>query len=197
MTVTSVVPAPADGEIAAAVFATHVTRVRASAQAREHGWQFTELDPLHVVVTLAAVRPGGERDLYHIKLGAEFYDSYPPTTSFVSPPRPGATGEPARQGWTEAAAEGSRWLPMVAALPWFAIHPTYGYPPQEVANAGYSVPRQLVCCSMTFEYYISNHNPAVGQRWQQGRHNLGATLARIQDALTSPNYQGPSGAEDP
>jgi hypothetical protein len=54
----------------------------------------------------------------------------------------------------------------------------------------------LVCCSMTFEYYISGHNPASGQQWQQGRHTLGATLTRIQDALTSPNYQRPSGAHD-
>jgi hypothetical protein len=196
VTVTSVGPALADREVAAAVFAAHVSRVRVSEQARDHGWQFIELDQLHVVVTLSAVRSGGEQDIYHVKLGAEFYDSHPPTTSFVSPPRPDTPDEPARHGWAEAAATGSRWLPVVNSLPWFAIHPEYGYPPEVIANAGYRVPRQLVCCSMTLEYYISSHSPTDGQRWQQGRHNLGATLARIQDALTSPHYQGPSGAHD-
>jgi hypothetical protein len=189
-------PARADGEVAAAVFATHVARVSASALAREHGWRFTELDPMHVVVTLTAIRTGGECDIYHVKLGAEYYDPYPPTTSFVSPPRPATDGEPAPENWAEAAAEGSRWLPVVTPLTWFAIHPAYSYPADVVAKACYRVPRQLVCCSMTFEYYISGHNPASGQQWQQGRHTLGATLTRIQDALTSPNYQRPSGAHD-
>jgi hypothetical protein len=193
--VTSTVPALADEEVAGTVFAAHVSRVRVSAQAREHGWCFTNLDALHVVVSMTAVRPGDERDLYHVKLGAEFYDRYPPTTSFVSPPRPASDTTPARGGWTEAVDE-SRWLPVVNALPWFAIHPTFGYPANVIADADYLVPRQLVCCSMTFEYYISSHTPTPGQQWQQGRHTLAATLTRIQDALTSPNYQRPSGAVD-
>jgi hypothetical protein len=50
---------------------------------------------------------------------------------------------------------------------------------------------------MTYEYYISGHSPAPGQRWQQGRHTLGATLTRVQDALTSAQYQGPAGVVDP
>lgn len=193
MTVPSELPALADEEVATAVFGAHVARVRASAQARDHGWQFTMLDPLHAVVSLTGIRPDGHPDLYHVRLGAEFYDRYPPTTCFVSPPRSATSSEPAREGWTEAA-EGSRWLPAVTPLTWFAIHPTYGYQSDVRQHAGYPVPRQLVCCSMCLEYYITDHNPTLGQQWQQGRHTLGATLNRIQDALTSPNYQGPSGA---
>ncbi len=191
----SEVPAAADSEIAAAVFADHLARVEAGEQAQANGWTFTLLDPLHVVVTVMGVRPSGGRDAYHIKLGAEYYDAYPPTTTFVCPPRPAAGDRPARDGWIEAPP-GGRWLPAVDALPWFAIHPAYSFP-AGVANARDGVPRQLVCCSMTFEYYISSHNPTSGQRWQQGRHTLGATLNRIQDALTSSNYQGPAGAVDP
>jgi hypothetical protein len=195
VTVPSEVPAAADEEIAAAVFADHVTRVEASAQARAHGWRFTWLDPMHVVVAITAIRPSGERDGYHVKLGAEYYDQYPPTTSFVCPPRAAVGGQPARDGWIGAPA-GSRWLPAVANLSWLAIHATYSFP-VGVANATDGVARQLVCCSMTFEYYISDHNPTTAQRWQQGRHTLGATLNRIQEALTSPNYQGPAGVVDP
>jgi len=188
----SEVPAVADSEIAAAVFADHLARVEAGEQARASGWTFTRLDPLHVVATVTAVRPSGERDTYYVKLGAEYYDTYPPTTSFVCPPRGG--DRPAQEGWIEASP-GSRWLPAVASLPWFAIHPAYSFP-SGVANVRDGVPRQLVCCSMTFEYYISSHNPTPGQRWQQGRHRLGATLNRVQDALTSDQYQGPAGAVD-
>jgi hypothetical protein len=192
--VSSEVPAVADAEIAAAVFADHLARVEAGEQARVNGWTFTWLGPLHVVVTITGVRPSGQRDTYHVKLGGEYYDAYPPTTSFVCPPRPALGDRPAREGWIEAPP-GGRWLPAVQSMEWFAIHPAHSFP-SGVANARDGVPRQLVCCSMTFEYYISSHNPNPGQQWRQGRHTLGATLTRIQDALTSPNYQGPAGAVD-
>jgi hypothetical protein len=185
---TSKVPALADAEIAAAVFADHVARVEKGEQARAHGWTFIRLDPLHVVVTMTAVRPSGQQDTYYVKLGGEYYDTYPPTTSFVCPPRPEAGDQPARATWSEAGA-GSRWLPVVNGLQWLAIHAVY-------PSFADGVPRQLVCCSMTFEYYISGHNPTPGQRWQQGRHTLGATLNRLQDALISDQYEGPAGAVD-
>lgn len=185
---TNEIPAAADIEIAAAVFADHLARVEAGDQTRANRWTFTRLDPLHVVVTVTGIRQSGEQDTYYVKLGAEYYDAYPPTTSFVCPPRPAAGDQPARDGWVVAGAE-SRWLPVVSGLQWLAIHPVY-------SGFADGVPRQLVCCSMTYEYYISSHNPTAGQRWQQGRHTLGATLTRIQDALTSAEYQGPAGAVD-
>jgi hypothetical protein len=187
VTVTAV-PAPADPEIAAAVFADHAARVSGSSQARARGWAFTGFDPMHVIVTVTGTRPDGQRDVYYLKLGAEYYDRYPPTTSFVCPPRPATGNVPRRDGWTEAPAE-SRWLPNVS-LEWFAIHS--GYP-----NFADGIARQLVCCSMTFEYYITGHGPTSGQQWRQGRHTLAATLNRVHDAVNSPNYQGPAGADDP
>lgn len=185
---TSAAPDPADPEVAAAVFAHHLDRVRAGAQARAHGWTFTTVDPLRTVVAMSASRADGTDDRYHVMLGAQFYDLYPPTVMFVNP-APGA------DGWREAAPT-SRWLPVVGGINWFAVHPNYQYPPHQIASELYTPPRQLVCCSMILEYYISNHNPTGGQRWQQGRHTLGATLTRIQDALTIPYYQGPAGADD-
>lgn len=181
-------PDPADPEIAAAVFADHLGRVRPGAQARDHGWTFTTVDRLRTVVTMTASRADGTVDRYHVMLGAQFYDLHPPTVMFVNP-------VPGADSWREAAPT-SRWLPVVGGLNWFAVHPTYQYPPLQIATELYAPPRQLVCCSMILEYYISNHNPTGGQRWQQGRHTLGATLARIQEALTLPYYQGPAGADD-
>jgi hypothetical protein len=187
--VNSGLPAVADAEIAAAVFADHVARVGASAQARDYGWVFTWLDPLHVVVPVTAVRRSGEQDGFYVKLGGAYYDEHPPTTSFVCPPRAAIGDRPARDGWVEAPAS-SRWLPVVNGLEWLAIHADY-------PHFADGISRQLVCCSMTFEYYITNHTPTAAQRWQQGRHTLGATLNRIQDALTCPHYEGPAGAADP
>ncbi|GLY38865.1 hypothetical protein Amsp01_048890 [Amycolatopsis sp. NBRC 101858] len=188
------VPVSADPEVATAVFTQHVAEVSASAQAREHGWVFTPIDPLHVVVTLTATRPDGGHDTFHVKLGAEFYDAFPPTTSFVSPPRGEAPGVPPRNGWQEASPA-SQWMPTVTAQTGFAVHHSYTYPPEASWPDMYRPPRQLVCCSMTFEYYISSHTPTDGQRWTSGRHTLAATLNRIQDALTD-TYLGPSGADD-
>lgn len=186
---TAAIPAPADPEIAAEVFADHVAQVANSAQGRAYGWTFLRIDPRHVVVAVIGVRATGERDTYHVKLGAEHYDRFPPTTSFVCPPRDASLDRPARPGWLEAPL-GSRWLPNVSGLAWFAIHSNF-------PSFADGVARQLVCCSMTFEYYISGHVPTPGQEWRQGRHTLAATLNRIQEALDSSSYQGPAGAVDP
>lgn len=182
------VPAAVDPEIAAAVLATHVRRVEQSEQARDAGWRFNWLDPLHVVVEMIGQRTTGERDQYYVKLGAEFYDLYPPTTAFVCPPDSAGEAPGAAYAWPEAPA-GSRWLPVVNGLPWLAIHSNF-------AIFADGRPRQLVCCSMTYEYYITSHAPTSGQRWQQGRHTIAATLNRLQEALTSQYYQGPAGAID-
>ena len=186
-------PVPADDEVAAAVFDSHLARACASAQARAHGWTFTRLDRLHVVVRVEATRPSGEKDHYFVKLGAEYYDLHPPTTSFVCPPTADPTATAPLHSW-RPARRGGRWFPLVDGLPWFAVHDAYQYTVPD--NPEYTSPRQLVCCSMTFEYYISGHDPTDGQRWRQGRHTLSATLNRIHDALNSDNYQGPSGADN-
>ena len=133
---TSPTPAPVDPEIAAAVFGDHVARAEASDLARDHRWVFTRLDPLHVVVRVQPADPTADGSHYFVKLGAEYYDQYPPTTAFVCPPQ--ECGD--RAPWSPAPPK-SRWLPVVEALQWFAIHEAYQY------NGGGS--GQLVCCSMT------------------------------------------------
>jgi hypothetical protein len=181
---TTTTPAPADAEIAAAVFADDVARAEASDLAREHEWVFHRLDALHVVVRVRPVGPAADGSHYFVKLGAEYYNQYPPTTAFVCPPQ-----DPGDQAGWAPAPPGSRWLPAVGALPWFAVHAEYQYADR--------LKRQLVCCSMTFEYYVTGHAPTPGQRWQPGRHTLVATLTRIQDALDGPAYQGNAGAVRP
>jgi hypothetical protein len=94
--VTSAAPDPADPEVAAAVFAEHLDRVQLGVQARDHGWMFTTVDPLHSVVEMSASRADGTADPYHLLLGAEFYDLHPPTAMFVNP-------VPGAEGWREAS----------------------------------------------------------------------------------------------
>ena len=172
-------PSPADPQITAAVFADHVKRAQAGELARHHGWTFTWLDPLHVVVEIGPGRAADGGDRFHVKVGAEYYDLHPPTAVFVCPP--GAAPDASAPVWS-TAPPGSRWLPVLEPLPWFAIHGAYPF-----ADG----PGQLVCCSMTFDYYVTGHSPTAGQQWRQGHHTLVATLSRIQDALDSPNYRGP------
>ncbi|MEU6848466.1 hypothetical protein ABZ901_00765 [Actinacidiphila alni] len=181
---TTTTPALADPEIAAAIFADHVVRAEASDLARNHEWVFSRLDPLHVVVRVRPAGPSADGSHYFVRLGADYYDQYPPTTLFVCPPLD--PGVPA--GWLPAGP-GSRWLPAMVGLPWFAIHDEYQYAD--------GVKRQLVCCSMTFEYYVTGHAPTPGQRWRQGRHTLVATLTRIQEALDGATYQGNARAVHP
>jgi len=175
------IPAPADAEVASAIFGEHLTALKASPQALERGWNITRLGLLGAVVDLTARRRTGEIDRYHVRLSGEFYDLWPPSALFVY------HEQSERPRWVEAPP-GSRWLPTVTPVPSFAIHSPYQFPDGRQG--------QLVCCSMTLEYYQSNHSPTAQQSWKQGRHTLAATLHRIHDALNSDSYQGPSGALD-
>ena len=183
------VPAPMDPVVAAAVFDDHLARTLASDQGRREGWTATRLDDLHAVVHLTATKADGTSDPYHLMLDARWYDEYPPQVRFVCPPPPdGDTTMLAN--WLEAAP-GSPWLPNIDASTLgnsFSLHAVYDFTEDGTR-------RQLVLCtSMSFDYYISGHNPTAEQRWKQGRHTVAATLSRVQDVLHPPCYQGRSGA---
>lgn len=185
------IPPRADPQVAAALFAEHVPAALSSQQGRREGWTATWINPLTAILHLHATRANGARDPYHLLLAADWYDDYPPQARFVIPPEGDET--PANRRWQEAQP-GSRWLPMVNhALTVggaFALHPAYNYESEG------GVVRQLICCSMSFDYYISGHSPTPGQTWQPGRHTVVALLSRVAEALRPPAYQGPTGAVD-
>lgn len=167
-------PSPVDPEMASLTFLRDIDELWGSGRPEKLGWTLTRIDSLHVVVTIPARRAGGMSDLYYVRLGGEYYDSYPPTTSFVSPPT-----------W-ELAAPGSLWLPRVPSHPWFGLHAAYQFPD--------GTQRQLVCFTFTAEYYMVDHSPPQSSVWQQGYHTLAATLHRLHEVLNSPYYKGPSNA---
>ncbi len=174
-------PQPVDPEVAAVTFAAHLDDFFKHGRGRGKGWERIDLDPLHIVVRVPAVRADGTRDHYFILLGAEYYDVWPPTVAFVQPVTDG--------GW-EPAADGTRWWPRQNNSPGFAfgLHPAYTYPGGRVG--------QLLCFSHTLEYYLSNHTPGDAERWRQGTHRVSATLSRIAQVLHGPNYVEPSGDPD-
>lgn len=175
-------PDPVDPEVAAVTFNLHLSQFFCTGRAsREEDWGRTDLNPIHSVVRVPATRSDGTRDHYFVRLGAEYYDVWPPAVGFV---RLAADG-----GWVLPGPT-SRWWPKQQNRPGFSfgLHHDYRYPDGST--------RELVCFSHTFEYYISGHNPTDAERWKQGIHTLSATLTRIADALKAPNYQGPSGDLD-
>ena len=170
-----------DPEVAAAMFRVHLDGFWATGRPQSLGMERTDIDPLHSMVGLLARRPGSSPDRYFVKLGAEYYDAYPPAVAFIKPLEDGK--------WVEASDK-SRWLPGIKFPKdqpvWFGLHPSYLF-------SGESAPRQLVCFSFTAEYYMTNHNPKDTERWTQGRHTLAATLNRLHEILSERFYQGPSG----
>lgn len=166
----------ADPEIAALAFHRDVDAALASQRGQRAGWAAEWVDDLTVILHFDAVREDGIVDRYAVRLRGHWYDNYPPQVTFVF-----------KQGnaWVEAAP-GSSSVPVTDAQPDFAFHQSYGYEGE--------APRQLFCCSMSFDYYISNHMPTPTQQWRQGRHKAMATITRIQDALTAPRYKGPANA---
>jgi hypothetical protein len=163
----------------------HLDSYWANRGLEEKGWERCKVDDLHTVVSIPASRPDGTIDRYYVKLGAEYYDAYPPTVLFVSPDH--AT-------WPRARA-GSTWWPTFTSTPnWFQLHDSSNF-----HNNGtvFASDVQLVCFSMTAEYYMSGHSPTEAQRWVPGRRTVAATLSRLHEVLSPPYYGGPGAPRHP
>lgn len=173
-------PGKVDPEIAAVTFAAHLDDFFVNGRGGREGWERILVDELHAVTRIPATRADGTLDPYFVMLGAEYYPVWPPIVRFVRRTDDG--------DWVDAT-EGTRWWPKQQNQPGFSfgLHATYPFP---------EGPRQLVCFSHSFEYYITGHTPAEGEEWVQGRHTLTATLSRMGDVLRAPNYQEPSGDRD-
>jgi hypothetical protein len=78
-------PTPVDCEIAAVLFKDHLDLLWANGIAEDNGWGRIPIDPIHSIVTMWASRPDGTKEHYFIRLGAEYYDRWPPTVKFVEP----------------------------------------------------------------------------------------------------------------
>ena len=165
-------PTPVDAEVAAATLHCHLEALWCTGRPERLGWRRWYIDPMAVAVEIPARRADGSTEPYLIRLGAKYYDAFPPTVEFVRD-----DGMRARQG--------TRWFPLISDVPWFGLHDAYTYPDGSVG--------QLVCFSVSAEYYLSNHTPEPQMKWSQGRHRVAATLNRLAEVLQHPFYKGPSG----
>lgn len=184
-------PVRADPEVAAATFADHLDRALTSPVGVRSRWSATWVNPLEVVVHMPATRQDGTEDTYHLRLRAYWYDQWPPDAAFVVPPSDGSTE------W-RLPSDQSRWLPRIVNRPdgSFAFHTHYSFTDDAKRQYPDATLDQLICCSMSFGYYISGHEPTPGQRWTQGRHTVAALLSRVQAMLHAPHYEGSAGDLD-
>lgn len=161
------------------MFDAHLEAFWASGRPAAWGWSYSKLGPLRASVSATGISAEGTVDEYCILLDASSYDELPPAVYFVAPTDPlGARPQ-----------ADSRWLPAYGNVPFgFAIHPTFSYPDGSTD--------QLVCFSQSRDYYISNHTPLPGERWQPGAHTVSATLSRLHEVLSPPCYLGRAGALD-
>jgi hypothetical protein len=163
----------ANQEIAAATFKDHLDRLWSTGRPTRLGWVRNDVDAIHTVVILPAKRPSGEVDSYHFRLGAEYYDAAPPTVALVEPD--GVTHPPDK----------SRWFPVIESKPdWFGLHAQYSWPDGQK--------RQLVCFTLSAEFYMTNHSPTESQEWKQGQHTVAATLYRLAEILSPKYYRRPA-----
>lgn len=166
-------PSKADPEIANATFRLHLDQLWATGRPLQLGWGRIDVDNLHTVVAMPGTPPEGKRDWYFLLLGAEYYDAAPPTAAFVDP-----------SDWSEVG-DGSRWFPVIDHRPsWFGLHGAYSYPGD--------VKRQLICCSVVAQFYMTDHSPKETEIWKQGQDTVAATLYRIAEMLGPQHYRRPS-----
>lgn len=169
-------PVKVDPEVAAAKFKEDLARLD-SDRAGEVGLLVVKQEPMSAVVRVLAVHHDGRQDDYYLRLGAEYYDKWPPTAAFVK-----------KDTW-ELASAGTRWLPRLEYhdINWFRLHVPY-------SNNSIHLP-QLLCFTFSAEYYMVDHSPSENSVWRQGYHTLTATLYRLAEVLGKPYYLGPQGTE--
>ena len=168
------VPVKVDEEVAAEKFKEHLLWLGGD-RAQQLGIVLMKQERLYAIVRIPGVRADGTKDDYYLRLGADFYDKWPPTAAFVKP-----------ETW-ELASPGTRWFPTIQCqgINWFGLHAPY-------SNGGITLP-QLLCFTFTAEYYMVQHAPPEDSVWQQGHHTLAATMCRLAEVLKHPHYKGPSG----
>lgn len=172
-------PVKVDQEVAAERFKQHLEWLCGD-RARQLGLRLVKQEPMYAVVRIAGRRAEGQHDDYYIRLGADYYDKWPPTAGFVKP-----------ESW-ELAAPGTRWLPTIKCegIDWFGLHAPYN-----ASHNGRNIHLpQLLCFTFTAEYYMTPHSPPEASVWRQGYHTLAATLSRLAEVLQPPHYRGPSGS---
>ena len=137
----------------------------------EAGWQ--RPDPLTLLIPLWANKETGSPDLYLLKLQFGYYPTSPPSAQFVNPITR-----------TYSFDSDSSWLPRIEGNPRIQIHAKY---------EGNGRTLQLICSSMTLEFYQVSHAVKEADVWNPEHRNFAATINEIKAGLQPPWYRGRMG----
>ena len=111
------------------------------------------------------------------KLTFEAYPAFPPRIEFVNPDTKAYDTSGAPQSPKDAPC-----VPKLASRPpntdvgFHIFYPQLG--------------RQLVCHSLSLDYYLTNHSPTEGQRWTPGQHTFVSSLMLHDMLLQEPYFGG-------
>jgi hypothetical protein len=112
----------------------------------------------------------GRADFYLLKLRFTCYPEWPPSAQFVNP----LTQE-------YLPAKDKLWVPNIQADSEFAVHPEYAFGQSSI---------QLICSSVTLEFYQVHHSVEDQHLWNAEKQNFHATIAAIRRAMRN-LYVGP------
>jgi len=159
---TPVLATPGD---AIAAFERDLPKALKGRTLEEAGWR--RLDDMTLLVPLKGRRADGTLDDYLLRLGFACYPDWPPSAQFVNP-----------KTLNYNLAKDKCWLPKIDGCSEIAIH------------ADYNRQGQLICCSLTLEFYAVRHDVQPNHVWNPGTHNFSATINQIDWALKSQFYKG-------
>ncbi len=132
----------------------------------DRGW--ARPDGLTLLVPLFGTTAAGGKDAFLLRLGFDHYPTWPPSAQFVNP----LTLE-------YRVGEDGKWVPKATVGNEIAFHTNYR-----------NTDGQLVCCSLTLEFYKVNHHVDDAVVWNGEKQSFAATIAAIKRALAQPHYAG-------
>lgn len=153
---------------------TDIPKVLRGIPFERSGWQ--RPDPLTLLVPMWGMREGQAPDLYLLRLHFGYYPEWPPSTQFVNP----LTG-------AYDSATDARWLPRIEGNNRIQVHQSYA----DSHRPGVTL--QLICASVTLEFYAVRHGGQERDVWSREHHNFAATLNEIRSGLGQPWYRGRMG----
>jgi hypothetical protein len=146
-------------------FARHLQRALHNRALEEVGW--AKPDDLTLLVPLFGTTAQGRMDAYLLRLYFDHYPTWPPSALFVNP----LTLE-------YRLPDDKKWMPQADGHQEIAFHTDY-------TGKG-----QLICCSLTLEFYKVNHQVDEKVVWNGETQSFNATIAAIRRVLVPPYYVG-------
>lgn len=132
--------------------------------------RWRRLDDLSLLVPMRGIQNNGTVDDYWLRLGFAYYDDWPPSAQFVNP---------ATIQYNQASDK--CWLPSIEGTDEIRVHADFN-------SGGHRL--QLICCSLTLEFYLVKHGVNEQHVWDRRKFNFAATINQIDWALKSPFYKG-------